>query len=137
MNGDLSLSRSENEALNADDIADIPFLEFSKFLFADIVGTDIDLNPVGIVTDIDKVSLAHITPAHDTSCDFQHIGLHLVKTGFYFFLVTAGSRNDISFVSLVFSLYLAGFGCYVKLCYLIGISIAVFKVSKLFKSYFL
>jgi len=69
MNGDLTSACSENEALNLDDVADIPLLELCKLILADIVHSDINLHTSCTVGDINKVSLTHISPCHDTAAE--------------------------------------------------------------------
>ena len=91
---DLSHTCSENKSLNADDIADIPLLELSELFLADIVCTDIALDAVGIVTDIDEVSLTHITPAHDTSGELESNSLNSVESSLDLFLVAVSSSDD-------------------------------------------
>ncbi len=69
MKRDLSAPCSENKALNADDIADIPLFEVGKGILTYIVHSDIDLDPAARIKKVDEVCLAHIAPAHHSSRD--------------------------------------------------------------------
>ena len=105
MNRDLALSCSENEALNTDDVTDVPLLlEFLEYISTNVIGADIYLDPVSIVTQVDEVSLTHITPAHDPAGDADDISVKCFKTGVFLLLVVAGISDNSGFLFLILSL---------------------------------
>ena len=131
----LALACSEDIALNADDITDIPlFLELLEKVCADIVGTNIYLYTVGLVADVDEVSLAHISPAHDTACDTDDILVKLFKLGSLLLLVVAHSSEYLGFLSLILSLVLCSVTCNVELCDSEGVVTQLAEISQLVES---
>ena len=80
MNGNFASPCLENKALDLNDIADIPFLEFGELFFSDFVNADIDLHSARAVTDINEVCLAHITAAHHSAADADILIFKLLET---------------------------------------------------------
>ena len=64
MNGDLTGLRTENIAGSTDDIADIVLSEIGKFLFAQGIGADIELDLALVVLDMAESGLAHAPLGH-------------------------------------------------------------------------
>ena len=86
MHADLASSCSENEAVNAYDVADVPCFEVLEILLAYIIHSDIDLDSVGLISYVDEVSLAHISPGHYPACDAD-VDLLFIEKLLEFFLV--------------------------------------------------
>ncbi len=102
MNGNFTFSCSENKALNANNIADIPlFLEFLEQIGAHIVGADIDLDSVRRITHVDKIRLTHIAPAHNSAGNSDNVSMKSLKSGIQFFLIAVSFGNCRGFIGFV------------------------------------
>ena len=77
----------ENEALNADNIADIPFFECCVFFLAHIVAADIKLNFTAAVCKTHKACLAHYSAGHYSAGNFYGFALKLIKIVLYCFRI--------------------------------------------------
>ena len=93
MNGYLSALCPEHKSGDADDIAEIPCLEFREIFLAYLVYLNIDLHSVASVSDIYEVCLAHIAPAHDPSRESYVLVFELLEIGSY----ASGAVGDIEF----------------------------------------
>ena len=67
VNGNFALAGAEYEALHADNIADVPLLEFLEIFLADVVHADVYLNAVSRIPHVNEVCTSHIPPAHNAS----------------------------------------------------------------------
>ena len=77
--GDFAMLGAEHLALDADDIADVPFFKLIVGLFTDNVLLDVDLNPAGSVGDIEEGGFAHRAFAHNAACNRDRLLLQLLK----------------------------------------------------------
>ena len=102
VDGNLALAGTEYEALDTDNIADIPLLKFLEFLLANVVHADIDLNTVGVVPYIDEVGTSHVTPAHDTAGNRDGLSLQRVQLCLKRFFVVTGLCLELRFGCLIF-----------------------------------
>ena len=115
MNRNLALSCTENKALNTNDIADVPLLEFSKLVCTDIVHSYIYLHTVAAVTNVNEVSLAHISPGHNTSCNFN-IDFSSLEKFLKLFVITVCLSDSLSLGFLVSLTKLSVADCHIILC---------------------
>ena len=74
MNGDLAHLGAENRALDTNDIAEVPLLEFSVGVLANVVLSYIYLHSVGAVAQVDEACLAHDTACHHSAC-YCYVGV--------------------------------------------------------------
>ena len=134
MNGYLACSGLENKALNTNDIAHVPGLELLELLLADVVHAHIYLHTVGAVTNVDEVSLAHVSPGHDTACDLN-IDAVLVKSSLESLGIVAALSGELCFKLGILLSYLRILYIVVKACYLKGVLAFSLELFKLFHSY--
>ena len=67
MNRNFACSGLKYKACNLNNIANVPSLELCEHILAHIVHTDICLYSAVAVLNVDKISLAHITPSHNSA----------------------------------------------------------------------
>ena len=93
MDGNFTGSCFEYKARNLDNIADIPALELCKNILADVVHSHIRLYSAVSVLNINEVSLAHITPCHNSSGNSYFFIFKIFKIGLDFVAVMSLSCN--------------------------------------------
>ena len=104
VDADLAHLRAENDAFNADDVAEVEVLELLVGFLADIVAADVDLDLAVAVEHVGEAGLAHHAARHHAAGDGDGLAVQRLEVVQYLFgamgLVVAGKAVGVAALGL-------------------------------------